>query len=127
MRDVTEADVLRSVAEITLPLPSRVIHPNGRTRRHGYRAALVRKARGEACFVGRMHPDRPLLPFDLLTVRATFYVARRHDGDNLNAWIKPYLDGLADAGWVVNDRRLTLLPPEQVVGKDRKCVLEVMA
>src|SRR5262245_46359261 len=99
---------------ITFPLPPQVLHPNGRTRNHRYRSAMVKKTRKEAAFVARM--QRPPRPYVKATVQATFYMPRRRDGDGLNAWIKPILDGLQDAGIVANDSGITLLPPEQVTG-----------
>lgn len=116
----------RPLAEVTLPLPPDVLHPNARTRNYRYRAAMVKKARDESRFLaGRAWNGRSPLP--AATVKATFYMPRRRDGDGLNSWLKPYLDGLADAGIVANDSAFTLLPPSQVTGKDagRKVVLRI--
>ncbi len=110
---------------LTFPLPPEVLHPNGRTQKPMYRAKMVSKTRGESAFVARQHA--PPQPFATATVQATFYLPRRRDGDGLNAWIKAVLDGLQDAGIVVNDSGITLLPPLQVTGKnvDRRLELRI--
>ena len=100
---------------IPLPLPPEQLHSNGRTRSHGWRASLVRKARGEAKLVAGQY--RPRVPYEAVTIQPTFYLHRKRDGDGLNAWLKPYLDGIADAKIVANDSGVTLLPPIQVTGK----------
>lgn len=113
--------------ELTLPLPDKVLHPNGRTRSFQKRARLVKKARSDAALVGRSVFSGE--PFESADVHATFYMPRRMDGDNLNAWLKSYLDGLQDAGIVQNDSALRLLAPAQITGKsakgERKVVLTV--
>jgi Holliday junction resolvase RusA-like endonuclease len=53
-------------------------------------------------------------PLKAAIVEATFFVKvrRRRDPDNLIASLKPLLDGLVDAGVLVDDDRLTIAPPE---------------
>ena len=109
--------------ELTLPLPPNVLHPNGRTRNVKWRASLVKKARSEAALVARM--QAPAVPFKRAKVHATFYHPRERDDDGLIAWLKSYLDGLQDAGIIENDRGFTLLPPVQIMGKERKVVLRI--
>lgn len=109
---------------IELPLPHQVLHPNGRTRNHGYRASLIRKARADAGIVGKlMKPDT--CPWKAATVHPTFFLSQRRDEDGLYGWLKPYLDGIADAGVVVNDSVFRQGAIEQVTGRnvDRKVVL----
>lgn len=47
-------------------------------------------------------------------LEATFFVKtrRRRDPDNLIGSLKPLIDGLVDAGVLVDDDRLTIAPPE---------------
>jgi Holliday junction resolvase RusA-like endonuclease len=90
---------------IDLPLPHRVLHPNGRTRKHGWRAKLVREHRAMACLVARGHA--PKKPFKSARYSLTFNLPRTQDEDNLGAWIKAYLDGLQSGGIIENDSRLT--------------------
>lgn len=110
---------------ITLPLPPEQLHPNGRTRNHGYRAALVRRARGEACMVAKGFTFQ----CELASVHATFYMPRRRDEDGLAAWLKSYLDGFQDAGIVTNDSAFSAIGVSQVTGKEadgeRKVILTI--
>jgi hypothetical protein len=100
---------------LDMPLPPKVIHPNGRTRNHKYRAAMIAKARrtsSDAAMAAALAK-----PFTKATIQATFYLKRRMDGDNLNSWIKPVIDGL-QGHIIANDSGVTLLPPEQITGKE---------
>jgi len=98
---------------LELPLPPRVLHPNARTKSYGYRVAKTKEARDTAAFIASR--NRPPQPFQRATIQATFYVAKQHDGQNLNSWIKAAVDGLQGI-CITNDRDITLLPPEQVTG-----------
>ena len=101
--------------KITLPLPSRVTHPNGRTRNHGYRAAAVRKQRGEAKFIARHALPDGWEPLTSAVVLVLFHLSRtKQDGDNLLSWLKPSFDGLTDAGVWVDYRVVTFEPVQQV-------------
>lgn len=101
---------------LTLPLPPEVLHPNGRTKKHGYRAAMVRKTREESCWVAR-HRVLSTCPWDKASVQLVYYMPRRRDEDGLIAWAKSSQDGIADAGIIANDSGFTVLPPQQVTGK----------
>lgn len=90
---------------IDLPLPHKVLHPNGRTRNYKWRASVVRDHRAMACLVARGHA--PKKPWMKARYRVTFSLPRKQDEDNLSAWLKSYLDGLQDAGIVANDSGLT--------------------
>lgn len=76
----------------------------------------MREARGMAAAVARQYKPYTC-PFERATIRATFYLARKRDDDGLIAWLKPFRDGLADAGIVRNDSAFTMLPIEQITGK----------
>lgn len=114
------------VFRIELPLPPKILHPNGRTRNYGYRAAMVKKHRAlcrDLMIVGFAF-NRDFDSWKRVKVLATFYLKRRQDGDNLNAWIKCAIDAMQDANYVRNDSGVTLLPPEQVTGaKERPRVV----
>ena len=116
--------------EITLPLPPEVLHPNGRTRNHKYRAAMVKKTRGEAALLAKAAAPDPatlMIPWTKATIQATFYLPRKRDQDGLIAWLKSYADGLQDAGIILNDSGFTWLPPIQHTGKlaGRRVVLRI--
>ena len=66
-------------------------------------------------------------PWEAATVHLTFHMAKRRDADGLLAWVKPLLDGIADAGVVVNDSVFRHGEIDQVTGKnaDRKVVLTI--
>jgi hypothetical protein len=96
---------MRRVAVVDLPLPHRVLHPNGRTRKYGWRAKLVKEHRELACLLARS--QAPKQPWGKAKYRVTFSLPRKQDEDNLGAWLKSYLDGIQDAGIVENDSGLT--------------------
>ena len=104
---------------IILPLPPKACHPNARPHRMA-KAAAIKKARWDAgmaarAALGRKDPPR----WAAATCQATFYVAQHGDEDGRTASMKPYYDGLQDAGIVANDRGLTHLPPVQVLDPKR--------
>lgn len=105
---------------IDLPLPHRLLHPNGRTRKPLYRAALIKRARQDAKLAGiaARYDAHQRQPWDRATLAATFYVQHHQnmDEDGLMGWLKAYRDGLADAGIVTNDRGFTNAPPVLVKG-----------
>ena len=112
---------------ITLPLPHKVLHPNGRTRHYGKRLRLTKSARTDAYYASLavLEGRQPLWP--AVVVQPTFYLARRMDGDGLAAWLKAYLDGaIQDAKIAHNDSAVVLLPPEQVTAKAAKGKREVV-
>ncbi len=98
--------------EFVFALPPKELSPNGRVCWQA-KARAVRHARQAADIVARIGIGRRVRPqWKLAWVQATFYFRRRgiRDGDNLNAMLKPYLDGLADAGVVGNDNAFVLWP-----------------
>jgi Holliday junction resolvase RusA-like endonuclease len=90
---------------IDLPLPHKVLHPNGRTRNYKWRATVVKQHRELAGLVART--QRPKKPFKSARYAVHFDLPRKMDEDNLGGWIKSYLDSLQDAGVIENDSRLT--------------------
>lgn len=112
---------------ITLPLPHRCLSPNftvgsrgGRmmkstqTKKHRQYAGIYAKAEMDVQGVGKS-PN-----WAAASVLPTFFFkdARRRDKDNCLAWIKAYMDGIADAGLVANDADFTYLPVR--IEKDAK-------
>jgi Holliday junction resolvase RusA-like endonuclease len=102
---------------INFPLPPRVLHHNGRTKRYGYLASVVKKARHDAGWIAK--PHAPSEPWTRATFHATFYFTakRKRDDDGLLDWVKPYRDALQDAGIIADDNGFTVLAPSVVVGK----------
>lgn len=114
---------------IELPLPHRVLHPNGRTRSYRWRAALVKEARQLAGMVALSQVNRIAgwRPMQRARVHATFTFADRRvrDCDGLITWLKSYADGLADAKVIANDSGFTWLPPAQALGRKAGVVLRI--
>lgn len=100
---------------IDLPLPHKILHPNGRTRSYRWRGAVVRNARDCAGIYGKYHCRET---YRAATVHMEFHMPRKRDNDGLIAWVKPYLDGFQDAGIVKNDSAFTIGEVTQVTGKD---------
>lgn len=110
---------------IDLPLPPRALQPNARVH-WGSKARDTKRARQRAADEAVL-AGRPKHPFAKANLHATFTFKklRTRDGDNLNAWLKAYRDGLADARIVANDNDITNLPPAVIVDKTAKaeCVV----
>ena len=103
---------------IDLPLPHEILHPNGRTRNHNYRAKLVKSARRTAELLAVVEWWKSKWKTcKQAEYTLTFYLPRKHDQDGLIAWVKPYLDGLADAGVIEIDSGFALKEVRQITGK----------
>lgn len=106
--------------KITVAIPDRALHPNGRaywakkaraTRFARYRAAdAATMAMLDGGYVFHEKPK-----WARASVQATFYSRTRKgleaDEDGLVASLKPTMDGIADAGVVENDRGFTWMSP----------------
>ena len=113
---VTDADKCHNhpTAEvrITLPLPARALSPNAR-QHWAAKAKAVKQARATAKMAAiratRGKPPR----WERAEVRTTFYWPdrRRRDADNAISSCKALLDGIADAGIVLDDVGFILHPP----------------
>lgn len=100
-----------------LPLPDRVLSPNSRNhwavKSKAVKAARM-TARIEARRVlsdARMEPPR----WKVATMSVVLFLGPRNkqpDPDNIIASLKAYIDGLADAGIVANDKNLWPERPE---------------
>lgn len=95
-----------SAAHILLPWPARVVHPNSRAHWRR-RAAATKLMRHDACVVAKAAKLR--VGDGPVHVTLTFHPAdkRRRDLDGCITSCKAYLDGLADA-LGVDDNRFTL-------------------
>jgi hypothetical protein len=75
------------------------------------------------CCVNRRNLARQWVPFSRPVMNLTFIfgIERRRDEDNMRTRFKPGLDGIVDAGLLVDDdpRRLITGTLEMVVDKDR--------
>lgn len=100
---------------MVLPLPDFKLHPNGRCH-HMEKAKLVKDARELAwaetlACLGRAGRRGRLLWPSASALRRVYLANRRNaDMDNLPGWTKAYVDGIADAGVVTNDRVITWGP-----------------
>lgn len=91
---------------IVLPWPSPALWPNFRSRSHWPKTRALKKARADGNIAARA--AKLITPADdgLIYVRATFFPPdrRARDYDNCGSSLKGYLDGIADA-LKVNDNR----------------------
>lgn len=114
---------------ITLPLPPKELSPNARV--HWRAKASKVKSYREAAKIEAMvaaHETGMDKPFSWVRIKATFYHTqnRGRDADNALASLKSAFDGLADAGIVTNDRKITHEPVEfRVDREDPRVELEI--
>lgn len=105
---------------VTLPLPHKILHPNGRTRNHRYKGVLTKQARGDAKLAGiaARREAGHKTPWERAYLVPVFHVKHHQamDDDGLTGWLKAYRDGLADAGIVTNDKGIQSCPPILVNG-----------
>lgn len=123
------------ILEIEIPIPPRHTQPNARAhwRTKAKAAKLQRYDAGMCAKTTLVLQKIPPPHWKEATIRAVFYRPgsndRRADADNLVAWLKASVDGIADAGIIANDRDLTWLPVSQVLGRaadgNRKVLLIV--
>jgi Holliday junction resolvase RusA-like endonuclease len=108
--------------KITLPLPAKYLKPNttvATMRGRMAKSAATKEYREAACKAARK-ADPNFGPLKEATVQCFFFHkdARSRDKDNLLSSMKPAFDGIADAGWVTNDRDFTHLPVKDEKDKD---------
>ena len=118
-------DAMNSLT-ITVPIPDKALHPNSRVHwAQKAKATKLSRDRGHAAAVigmvdvGMNGPRGPKWP--AASVRATFYVKDKRgmsaDIDGRISSLKATMDGIADAGVVVNDRVLTWRAVEHRIDK----------
>ncbi len=99
---------------IFLPLPVPALFQNDRSH-WSIKARQVRLARWRANCAAREAMGRDSAPYwrrSVLIVRFAFPGRCRHDPTNLMGSLKAYIDGLQDAGVIVNDKYLWPERPE---------------
>jgi Holliday junction resolvase RusA-like endonuclease len=96
---------------ITIPIPHRALSPNARTH-WATKAKKVKAARGVAWWYAKVDADWTPThwPNAISTVVWYAKTATHPDPDNALAMLKPYFDGMADAGVLANDRNLAHNP-----------------
>ena len=96
---------------ITIPIPHKALSPNARVH-HMAKATKVRAARRTAhtlCIATVGHGA--MLWTDAISTVVWYTKTATHpDPDNALAMLKPYFDGMADAGVLANDRNLSHNP-----------------
>jgi len=104
---------------ITLPLPDKCLSPNARVH-WAKKAKTVKTYRHDAMWACIHKSSHVHKKWKRASYTARFYFpdARRRDADNAIASIKSALDGVADAGLVVNDSGLWPERPEFLIDKE---------
>lgn len=104
---------------IAVPIPPRCLSPNGRAHWRA-KGPVKRAARIDTQILAREQMGRGTYKWERATVAIRWYSARQRwpDRDNMVGSLKSHLDGLADAGLIVDDNGLTILPPERLYDKD---------
>ena len=130
-----DASLLTQLVIDNLPIPGPGCNPNNSHCHWSVKLNSVRDQREASHLLARYELKRlghapPM--WKTATVEATFHKpggrARYADGTNLNASLKAAIDGLQDAGVIINDSGIILLPPHQLIGdaaSDRKVVLVI--
>jgi crossover junction endodeoxyribonuclease RusA len=98
---------------ITLPLPKKELSPNGRFHYHAKRRAakeyrMLARLRAHVC----TNAEMPKHERAEVRIRWFTKTARKPDSDNALASLKSAFDGIADSGFLSNDRGLTFHPIE---------------
>lgn len=98
---------------IKLPLPDKSLSPNARVHwSKKSKATKVARLLARLTTLNALHPhDGPQWPKASVQCTFTFPDKRRRDLDNIAASTKQMLDGIADAGVVLNDYDFRPLPP----------------
>ena len=119
--------VLGVALTITLPLPRKALHPNARCH-YMAKARARREDRHDAALMAtsvlnesRITP--PMWKHAIIEVEYRFFRNSPRDPDNLVAWYKSFLDGFVDAGVLLGDSTVTLLPVRQSTKHRDQCVM----
>ena len=119
---------------ITVAHPARCLHPNAGRPRRGWVTAEKNKAKRNAFWIacgayGQDHRDvipPPRWTRAAVHIRAYFTTNRRRDKDNIVAWLKSTLDGIAATGIVQNDSAFAAPTVEIIVDKHAKPRIEIV-
>ena len=111
--------------KLTVSVPPAEI--SGNARGHTlHKARIVKKVRAEAKTIANITINsldaehQKLLPYKSAIVVPTFFhkVKRKRDRDNLTRALKSVIDGLVDAGMIVDDSECIIIPPIKRIDKD---------
>lgn len=129
MSGKSELSATGDVVVIDLPLPSRVLSPNGRASWRK-KAKAVARYRDAAFLVAKQAQGGVWRRWTRAVARVTFHWPddRRRDEDNAVLLLKPAFDGFVDAQLLVDDstRELKREPPVHCIDRRRpRVVIEV--
>jgi hypothetical protein len=105
---------------LDLPLPPKELHPNSRShwRRHAAEKQSHRRDVGDMAAIQAIEKLGRRPQWSHVLIYSDFIVSAKHDRDNLIAWLKVTIDGVADAGIVTNDRHVWYAPPKQTIDRN---------
>jgi len=113
---------------VTLSLPPPELRSNWRSRSHWPKTRATKKHRREAHVLTLLALGGQKPMWKDATAAVSFFFADRgyRDKINLNMSLKAAIDGMVDAGLLLDDRWLTMLPPHVGYDKARpRVVIEV--
>jgi len=116
-----------NIVTITLSLPPPELRSNARCH-WAAKCRATKKYRADAYVLTReaLGTQRPMLKDATAAVYFFFADRRSRDKINLNMSLKAAIDGMVDAGLLLDDRWLTMLPPHMGYDKARpRVVIEV--
>ena len=107
--------------KITLPLPPACLSPNARVH-WAAKAKAAKTMRELACLNAKAwcNENENTYPWREATMQLTFYfkTAARRDPDNCLSSCKSVIDGIVDAGVLLDDDMITHLPVVRMKDKD---------
>lgn len=109
-----------STISIQLGLPPVTLMPNSRCH-YMAKSRATKESRSDSAHFARQAMrsfgfTRPMKAA-ACQIEFNFATKRRRDADNLLAWCKSQIDGIADAGLIENDSGITYLPVKQHASK----------
>ena len=113
---------------VTLSLPPPELRSNWRSRSHWPKTRATKKHRREAHVLTLLALGGQKPMWKDATAAVSFFFADRgyRDKINLNMSLKAAIDGIVDAGLLLDDRWLTMLPPQVLYDKAQpRVVIEV--
>jgi hypothetical protein len=108
------------VVTVVLPLPDRATHQNASSPgAFREKADAIRERRALACRTAQQCGWKPRWARAVCEARFYFAVRRKRDTPQLVAWLKASVDGLQDAGLVVDDNGISIPEPVVEIDPDR--------
>jgi len=114
---------------VVFSLPPKSLHPNARG--HWKWVARDRHRYSDSCIARTLNAlagNRPRWKYAACQLRYYRTSKRRMDPDKLLSWAATAIDALQEAGLIENDKWLTHLPVEQVLGvpvQDERLEIEI--